>query len=69
MSYLEILMMQMHLDHRNKTTALQKNCQPQEKITFLSQNIVNTHDLRRRLSANLEVPEDDIMLFTGTLTV
>lgn len=31
-----------------------------KKLVFPSQNIVNTHDLRQRVSANLDVPESDI---------
>ena len=31
-----------------------------KKSVFPSQNIVNTHDLRQRVAANLEVPENDI---------
>ena len=31
-----------------------------KKIVFPSTNIVNTHDLRRRVSAHLDVPDDDV---------
>ena len=31
-----------------------------KKSVFPSQNIINTHDLRQRVAANLEVPENDI---------
>ena len=31
-----------------------------KKLAYPYQNILNTHDLRQRVSANLEVPEDDV---------